>query len=105
MNDSPRASIQYEVIAVVREDLIAAYDLFLPGHVEDVLATGCFDAAVVSRGAPGHYRVRYTASEQAALDRYLAEHAPRLRADIHSRFPDGVEWTRAVWTDWLQIAP
>ena len=102
---SARAVIHYEVTAVVRPDLMAAYDQFLPGHVEEVLATGCFEDAVMARGAPGHYRVRYTTATQVALDRYFAEHAPRLRADIQARFPQGVEWTRAVWTDWLRMAP
>jgi hypothetical protein len=100
-----RAVINYKVTSIVRPDLISAYEPFLPAHVEDVMATGCFDDAVISRGAPGNYRVRYTTASQDTLDRYIAEHGPRLRADIQARFPEGVEWTRAVWTDWLRITP
>ncbi len=44
------------------------------------------------------YRIRYEAHDGAALDRYLAEHAPRLRAHFDARFPEGVRLSREVWT-------
>jgi hypothetical protein len=91
-------SLSYEVVLTVRADLVAAWEAYLPGHTEDVMATGCFEAAVIERTDDGRYRCRYTATNQAMLDRYLTEHAPRLRADALAKFPDGVETSRVVWT-------
>lgn len=91
-------SVSYEVILTVRPDLVAAWDEYLPGHTEDVMATGCFEAAEIERTDDGRYRCRYTAASKAMLDRYLVEHAPRLRADALAKFPEGVETSRVVWT-------
>jgi hypothetical protein len=91
-------SVSYEVIMTVRDDLVAAWDQYLPGHTEDVMASGCFESAEIERTEDGRYRCRYTAASQAMLDRYLADHAPRLRADALAKFPVGVETSRAVWT-------
>lgn len=87
----------YEVTATVRADLVADYEAWLPAHVAELLATGCFVSAVIGRSTPGRYRIRYEAPDHAALDRYLTEHAPRLRASGLARFPDGLELTREVW--------
>jgi len=38
-------------------------------------------------------------ASQEDLDRYIAEHAPRLRADFHEHFPAGVRLSRAVWSE------
>jgi hypothetical protein len=66
-------------------------------HLADVFATGCFVDAHFERGDA--YRSRYTVASQQDLDRYLAEHAPRLRADFAVHFPAGVRFSRAVWSD------
>jgi Domain of unknown function (DUF4286) len=95
--------LDYEVILRVREDLRTAWEAYLPAHVADVFATGCFEAAVIHRGEPGEYRCRYTVSSRAMLDRYLSEFAPAMRADTRDHFPVGVEITRAVWTEWKRL--
>jgi hypothetical protein len=90
--------VTYEVTAAVRPELVDAYERFMrEHHVPDLLATGAFAAASFSRSTPGRYRVRYEAADQATLDRYLAEHAPRLRADLLRHFPSGVDLSREVW--------
>ena len=91
-------SLSYEVILTVRADLVAAWEKYLPGHTADVMATGCFASAEIERTDDGRYRCRYTAESKAMLDRYLIDHAPRLRADALAKFPEGVETSRAVWT-------
>jgi hypothetical protein len=96
--------VSYEVMIVVRPDLIAAWEAYLPGHVLDVLASGCFKTGTIDRNEAGHYRCRYTAASRGSLDRYLADHAPALRSDALQRFPEGVEATRAVWTQWRVMA-
>src|SRR6267142_131693 len=91
------AMVTYEITATVRADLVDAYERFMrERHIPDVLATGHFAAASLGRSRPGRYRIRYEAKSREALDRYIAEDAPRLRA-LHSEFPDGVEVAREEW--------
>ena len=91
--------VTYEITAEVREDLAESYEMFMrERHIPDLLATGCFVAATLSRSGVGRYRIRYEAPDQASLDRYLATEAPRLRADLAAQFPVGVGLTREVWT-------
>lgn len=90
--------VTYEVTATVHPLFLDAYESYMrERHIPDVLATGYFQAAVFTRAAPGRYRVRYEAPSEAALDRYLKEHASRLRADFASHFPEGVDLVREVW--------
>lgn len=105
MNESQKGPIQYEVTAVVSLNLADAYEAFLSSHVADVLATGCFERAVIDRGEPGHYRVRYLAPSKSVLDRYLADHAPTLRDATRARFPAGIDFSRAVWSEWQHLTP
>lgn len=91
--------VTYEVTATVRQDLCGAYELHMrERHVADVLATGAFSGATFSRSAPGRYRIRYEAYNRESLDRYLAEHAARLRGHMTHAFPAGVEYSREEWT-------
>ena len=93
------APVCYEVLARVDLDLAPAWEHYmLTEHMPDVLLTGCFMEARLDRGEPGHFRVRYRCADRATLDRYLAEHAPVLRADATRRFPVGVQLERAIWT-------
>lgn len=93
------AGVTYEVTATVREELRDGYIAFMRGqHIPDLLATGAFAAASIAESAPGRFRMRYEANSRASLERYLREHAPRLRADFLGRFPDGVEVAREEWT-------
>jgi hypothetical protein len=91
--------IIYEVTAVVQAHLAEAYERYMrQHHIPDVLASGCFQSADFASAAPGRYRMRYEASTDADLERYLATHAARLREDAASRFPEGVVLSREVWT-------
>jgi hypothetical protein len=87
----------YEVTATVDSGLVEAYERYMQQHhIPDLLATGCFQAAVFARAGPGRYRVLLEVSD-AGLERYLATHAPRLREDFAARFPAGVTLSREVW--------
>jgi inhibitor of KinA sporulation pathway (predicted exonuclease) len=89
----------YEVTATVRAELADAYEHYLrTEHIPDLLTTGCFVGARIAQAGVGRYRITYDMPDSAALDRYLAEHAPRLRADVRLRFPDGLDLEREVWT-------
>lgn len=91
--------VTYEITAGVPSDRAARYEAYMRGrHIPDLLATGCFAGASLFRSAPGRYRIRYEAHDDAALERYLAGHAPRLRAHFEAEFPDGITLSREVWT-------
>jgi len=89
--------VTYEVTALVDAGRVSEYEEYMHRHVPDLLATGCFTAASMEKTASGRYRVRYEASSQTDLDRYLRDHAPRLRADFAKQFPTGIQLSREVW--------
>ena len=87
----------YEVTAVVRADLAAAYEKYMRPHIVAVLATGLFVSASFDKAEGNKYRARYNAKDRESLDKYLAEHTARLRADFARHFPSGVELSRDIW--------
>ena len=90
--------VTYEVTTTVEPSLVAAYERYMREvHIPDLLATGCFHGASLTRSAPGRYRVRYESATQSDLDRYLATHAAPLRDDFASHFPQGISVSREVW--------
>jgi len=69
------------------------------GHVADVLAGGATSAELVQLDDPPlAWEVRYRFPSRTVFERYLAEHAPRLRAEGLARFPveRGVSYRRSV---------
>lgn len=90
--------VTYEVTTTVDSRLVEDYERYMREvHIPDLMATGCFHGAALTRAAEGRYRVRYEAPSEADLDRYLAIHAARLREDFAAHFPEGVSATREVW--------
>jgi hypothetical protein len=88
----------YEVTADVEEGLVSRYERYMrEKHIPEVLATGCFQAALFARSAGGRYRTSYVARTQADLDRYLETHTAALRADFEAHFPEGISLSREVW--------
>jgi hypothetical protein len=63
------------------------------GHVKEVCQAGALSALVVKLDpTPGELptvEVRYLFPDQAAMERYFTEHAPRLRAEGLARFGPG----------------
>jgi hypothetical protein len=66
-------------------------------HIPDLLETGFFGGAKLSRADENRYRIQYEARDRKALDEYLKTEAARLRADFLAHFPEGVEVTRENW--------
>jgi hypothetical protein len=102
--------IAYEVRARVPVEQAEAYERYLrEEHIPDLMATGCFVEANFSRSegrgsaseeAPAAdvlFRSAYLAPDGAALDRYLADHAGRLRTHALARFPRGLAFERETW--------
>jgi len=88
----------YEVSALVREDLCDAFEAFMIDfHIPDVIATGAFSSANFARLEPGRYRTSYVAASRESLDKYIAEHAPRLRDHVAETFSEGIEFSREEW--------
>ena len=89
--------IVYEIMAVVEPTLANRFEDYMSEtHLPDLMATGCFLSAALSRSGD-RFQMRYTAADRAAIDKYLAEHAERLRADNLMHFPTGVQITRQLW--------
>lgn len=97
--------IRYEVTLECSAAAAPALERWMRNtHVPDMLATGCFSGIHFDR-ADGRFRTVYEAMAQQHLDRYLAEHADRMRDSFREQFPVGVAISREVWEQlqsWMQ---
>ncbi|MBY0308057.1 MAG: DUF4286 family protein [Phycisphaerales bacterium] len=91
--------VAYTVTACFgRPEVLPAYVEWLAeGHVAQVRRGGALSGQVVvvdqKLGEPPSVEVRYLFPDRAALDRYLAVDAPRLRAEGADRFGPECELT------------
>ena len=97
------SAVTYEVNLAVDAEVLAAYRAWLADHVAEIVALPGFTGAttwdVVDPPPPpgvAHLCVQYALVDAAALEAYLRDHAPRLRADGIARFGDRVRATRRV---------
>ena len=95
--------IVYEVNLDVRDEIGAAFRVWLDEHAVDMLALpGFVSAEIFERRDPPPAEgiqaltVQYRLVEEAALNRYLAEHALRMREAGLRRFGDAFSATRRV---------
>jgi hypothetical protein len=94
--------IVYEVNLRVERAIAAAYAQWLGAHVKQMLALPGFTGAALfeepAAGDEGHvaWCCQYRLVDAAALDDYLREHAPRMRADGVARFGQRFRATRRV---------
>lgn len=93
----------YEVNLDIDAAIEADYRAWLATHVAEILALDGFTGATVLDvldPAPATGRVQlcvqYALVDAAALDAYLRDHAPRLRAEGLARFGDAMRATRRV---------
>ncbi|MGH7586831.1 MAG: DUF4286 family protein [Gemmatimonadales bacterium] len=87
----------YEVRVSLDPSRGDAFEEWMRGHhVPAVLGSGCFTGAHFERLSAGEYRTRYASATAGDLERYLADHAPGLRADFAARF-GGAQVAREVW--------
>ncbi len=89
----------YEVTATMSDP--SATDAWLAWmlgeHIADVVRAGAESGRVIRRDEPPHtFIAQYEFASRAALDAYLAHHAPRLRAEGVRRFGDRVSYRRRV---------
>jgi hypothetical protein len=92
----------YEVNLSVDADIAADFQAWLPGHLDDVIATGCFVSAQVfleQRATDTDdvaICVHYHAKSHAQIERYLEEFAATMRAEGQQRFGTKFRATRRV---------
>jgi hypothetical protein len=92
--------LYYEVTLQVEPALAVSVERFMrEHHIPAIFATGCFRAIRFSQASAGRFRTSYQAATQADLDRYLNEHATRLRTEFQAEFPQGVTLTREIWNE------
>ena len=90
----------YEVTLQVEPSLAPAVERYMrERHIPAIKATGCFRQIRFLQASAARFRTSYDAATQADLDRYLADHAPRMRAEFQAEFPRGVILTRETWTE------
>lgn len=71
-------------------------------HIPDVMATGCFRHAVLTRDADSDtddrvgYRVLYQAHSRSAFERYEEQDAESLQREHTARFEGAFEASRAL---------
>ncbi len=96
-----KEALVYEVAVTLAAgaDVEVFVDWMRDHHIPGLLATRCFTAAEFTRDDASHvrFRTRYFATDRAALERYLAQHAPRLRDDFQRHFGEGATVRREIW--------
>lgn len=93
--------IVYEVRADVERAIAADYRAWLDAHIREILAIeGFTEAELLTEDGADDTRivwiVRYHLDSREALETYLRDHAPRLRADGIERFGARFNVTRRV---------
>ncbi|QIL19330.1 DUF4286 family protein [Thermomonas sp. HDW16] len=103
MSAAQAGDVVYEVNLDVEAAIEADYRAWLRGHIDDILALpGFLDARVFDvidpPPAPGRIAlcVQYRMHDEAALQDYFDQHAPRLRGDGIARFGGRFNASRRV---------
>lgn len=90
--------IRYELVNEVAPEQVERLCSFMvERHLPDAWATGCFTEITFEQESPTRFRGVFTAEDRADLERYFAEHAPRLRDDAAEHMagmppPQRFEW-------------
>ena len=106
MSATARGEIVYEVNVDLDAAIERDYRAWLDAHVREILALPGFTGARIFDVVEPHpdtglvaLCVQYALRDAAALDAYLRDHAPRLRADGVARFGDRFRAHRRVLRD------
>lgn len=94
-------TITYEVALEPDEEILGEFEAWLEFHVDEMLALPGFVGASIHKAEDQDSGrqlrvVRYELADRAALDRYLEESAPRMRAEGLARFGGRFRASRRV---------
>ncbi len=94
-------AVIYEVSVHVPAALAESYLAWLREHIGQMLALPGFEEAALEAicddpPAQRGWCVRYRLRDRQALEDYLREHAPRMRADGVARFGDALRAQRRI---------
>lgn len=100
--------ILYEVNLTLDHDIAPEYELWLDGHIRDILALPGFLNARVFRADPPeggvtgrvYYVIQYHLRTRADLESYFSLHAARFRQDCRDRF----EGRFSAWRRIMELA-
>jgi hypothetical protein len=102
------APVIYEVNLVPEPAIEGEFDDWLHEHVRDMLALPGFIDATISRveqaDGPAARTVHYELQDRAALEQYLADHAPRMRQHGIDRFGERFKATRRILVEGQRLA-
>ena len=78
----------YEVIVTIEPEAFDAFRAYLlDHHMQEVVASGGFDGVALFVEQDTHTLVvHYEVSSMADMERYLSDHAPRMRDNAIERF-------------------
>jgi 3-hydroxyisobutyrate dehydrogenase-like beta-hydroxyacid dehydrogenase len=97
--------IHYEVTLECSATTAPALERWMRNtHIPRMLETGCFAAIRFDR-AEGRFRTVCQVANQQHFDRYITEHADRLRTEFRERFAEGVGVSREAWEQVQAWAP
>ena len=94
-------NITYEVALEPEPEILGEFEAWLEYHMDDMLALPGFTGASIHKAenpdTGAQLRVvRYELEDRAALQRYLEEHAPRMRAEGLAKFGDRFRASRRI---------
>ena len=90
--------LHYEVFLDVEPNLAGLVEEhMIREHIPEIFATGCFQRIRFEQASPLRFRTSYEAGDEAELQRYFRDYAPRLRAKFQASFPSGIVLTRETW--------
>jgi hypothetical protein len=93
--------ITYEVTLEPDPAILRDFEAWLEYHADEMIALPGFTGATIHKGEDPETGaalriVRYELEDRAALERYLEEFAPRMRAEAIARFGDRFRATRRI---------
>jgi hypothetical protein len=86
--------IIYNITSNIDESIHAEWLMWIKEHIPQVLATGQFEKATLTKVLVDEemggvtYSVQYKAFSRASLNTYYKDHAPAFRAEISKKFGD-----------------
>lgn len=94
-------SILYEVNLAVDPTIEKEFEAWLPQHINDMLALGCFQSASFWKlrqesGARPQYVSHFILDSFQTLTEYFEHHAEKMRADGVQRFSNKMKASRRI---------